>query len=127
MFKRLKSDESGVILIMVLLTTITIMVVSIAIMTQGVSHVKSSQAQVEQIRAEQLALGTYAKVYSDLATGAAITSPLAVTIDNHTYDVEVSDAGAGPNGTTALSIVAPTTPSPQKDPTRLLYIIKISY
>ena len=112
MARRLKNNESGVILIMVLMTTVVVMILSIGLMSQGVSQTKSAEEQVARIRAEQLAIGAYAKTYTDLATGAAVTSPMAVTIDGKNYNVTVTDQGAiGPNGTSRLSIVSSTTPN----------------
>ncbi len=103
MLIRRRRNESGMVLIMVLMVTIIIMVYTIGILTRGASHVISAEDQVDHIKAEQLAIGAYAKTYSDLAAGGAMPGTLTETLDNKTFSVSVTAANTGPNSTNTLT------------------------
>ncbi len=104
MLRKRKSDESGMVMIVVLMVTIIIMVYSIEILSRGASQVISAEDQVDKIKAEQLAMGAYAKAYSDAASGAAIPTSFTETLNNKTFTVNVSDAGAtGPLSTNTIT------------------------
>lgn len=103
MLKSLK-NESGMVLIMVLLVTIIIMVYSIGIISRGTSQVVSAEDEVDRIKAEQLVIGAYAKTYSDLASGSSAPTSISATLDNKTFLVTVASAnGTGPVNTNTLT------------------------
>ena len=102
MFQNLK-NESGMVLIMVLLVTIIIMVYSIGILSRGASQVVSAEDEVDRIKAEQLVIGAYAKTYSDLAAGSSAPASFSATLDNKTFLVSVTSSNAtGPGNTNTL-------------------------
>ena len=96
------------VLIMVLMVVIIMMVYSIGVVTRGTSQSKSAEEQIDSIKKEQLALGAYAKTYTDLASGSPIPPPFAEVLDNKTYTATVVDNGpTGPNNTNTIVITAP--------------------
>jgi hypothetical protein len=96
------------VLIMVLMAVTVMMVFSIGIVSRGVSQVVSSEEQIDRIRAEQFAIGAYAKVYSDRAAGAAPAFlTYTATMDNKLYMVNIADGGGGGiNNTNTITITA---------------------
>ena len=79
------------------------MIYSIGILTRGASQVLSSEDQVDRIKAEQLAIGAYAKTYTDLTYGGALPGTFTETLDGKVYNVTVANNGAtGPNNTNTL-------------------------
>ncbi len=107
MIRKLK-NESGMVLIMVLMAITVMMVFSIGIVSRSVSQVVSSEEQVDRIKAEQFAIGAFAKIYSDRAAGAPPTfTTLVATMDNKTYMVNVVDGGGGGiNNTNTITVTA---------------------
>lgn len=100
---KIKNDESGMVMIVVIMVTIIIMVYSIGILSRGASQVISSEDQVDRIKAEQLAIGAYAKAYSDAAGGNVLPGSITETLDNKTYTVNVLNNGAtGPLNTNTV-------------------------
>lgn len=105
MFKRKKNNESGMVMIMVIMVTIIIMVYSIGILSRGATQVISAEDQVDRIKADQLAMGAYAKAYTDMASGSALPGTFNETLDGKTYTVVLTDGGTtGPNNTNTLTI-----------------------
>lgn len=98
-----RKNESGMVLIIVLMVTIIIMVYAIGILTRGSSQVISAEDQIDHIKAEQLAIGAYAKAYSDLASGGSLPGAFNLTMDNKIYSVSVTSAATGPNNTNTLT------------------------
>ena len=108
MFRQLKNDESGMVLIMVLMVVIIMMIYSIGVVSRGTSQTKSIEEQIDSIRAEQLTLGAYAKTYTDLASGVNMTAIFNTTLDNKAYGISVVNNGAtGPNNTNVILITTP--------------------
>ena len=98
------NKESGMVLIIVLMVTIIIMSYSIGILTRGSSQVISAEDQVDRIKSEQLAIGAYAKAYTDLASGNVLPGTFSETLDNKAYTVTVTNApSTGPNNTDTLT------------------------
>jgi len=96
------------VLIMVLMSIIIMMIFSIGVISRGVSGTKSSESQIDRIKSEQLAMGAYAKSYSDLTAGGAMNTAYSATLDNKTYTATVVNNGpGGPNNTNTLTITAP--------------------
>jgi Tfp pilus assembly protein PilX len=108
MFRQLK-NESGMVMLMVLMTIVVMMIFSIGVLSRTSSQTRSSEAQIDRIRAEQLAVGAFAKVYSDRAAGGAYTALTTITanLDGKTYQVNVTEGGAGINNTNSISVIAP--------------------
>ena len=67
MFRQLNNRanrESGMVLITVLMVVAVMMVLSLGILSQNITQSTSSQAQVAQIRADELAKGIFWNAYS---------------------------------------------------------------
>lgn len=104
MLNHRKNNESGMVLIMVLMVTIIIMVYSIGILSRGASQVLSAEDQVDHIKAEQLTIGAYAKAYTDMAGGSSMPGSFNENLDGKTYAVVVTSQGStGPNNTNTLT------------------------
>ena len=77
MFPQLKkiNNESGIILFIILMTSIIIMIFSVGILTQSMNEINYAQQQIDQIASEQLAKGIWWQAYAsgNLPTGAAAT------------------------------------------------------
>ncbi len=102
---RRKRNDSGMVMIMVLMVTIIIMVYSIGILSRGATQVLSAEDQVDRIKADQLTMGAYAKTYTDMAAGSAMPTTFTETLDGKAYTVAVTNGGAtGPNNTNTLTI-----------------------
>ena len=95
------------VFIMVIMIVIVLMVYGIGVITRGTSQTKSSEEQIDQIKTEQLALGSYAKAYTDLASGNVMDATLSATLDNKTYAASAASAAGGPNDTNAIVISSP--------------------
>ena len=109
MFKTLK-NESGMVLLMVIMAVTVMMVFSIGVVSRGVSQTKSSEEQIDRIKGELLTQGAYAKGYSQRAAGMTVNAftTVTATMDNKSYSVNVIDGGpTGPNNTNTLTLTAP--------------------
>jgi hypothetical protein len=107
MFRQLQNNESGMVLIMVVMAVVAMMVFSIGVVSRGVSQTKSSESQISRIKVEQLAIGAYAKAYSDYAAGGVAPTNLSITMDNRTYVANVVNNGPGGiNNTNSISVTA---------------------
>ena len=110
MLRQLRDQESGMVLVMVLMVVIIMMVYSIGVVTRGTSQRKSVEEQIDSIKAEQLTLGAYAKTYTDLSSGNALPSGFSSTLDNKTYVANVVNSGpTGPNNTNTIVVTSPYT------------------
>lgn len=108
MFRQLKNNESGMVMIMALMVTIMMMVYSVGVVSRGTSQTKSVEEQIDSIKAEQLALGAYAKAYTDLASGAAMPGSINATMDNKSYTTTLVNSGStGPDSTSTIVITSP--------------------
>jgi Tfp pilus assembly protein PilX len=106
--QKYKKNESGMVLIIVLMTIVVMMVFSMGVISRGVSQTKSSQGQIDRIKAEELAVGAYAKAYSERATGAALTTSFSEVLDNRTFTATVVDSGpSSVPATNAIGVTAP--------------------
>ena len=93
------------VMVMVLMAIVIMMVFSIGVISRGVSQSKSAEEQVDRIKSEQLAIGAYAKYYSDMAVaGGATTNSFSVVLDNKTYNATVNSVAGGVNNTNTLVI-----------------------
>ncbi len=99
-----RNNESGMVLVLGLLLTIIIMVYAIGVLSRGTSQVVSAEDQVDRIKTEQLAIGAYAKTYSEMASGAPAPSTFSETLDGKTYSISVSSTSAtGPINSDTLT------------------------
>ena len=77
MFRQLNNcvePESGMVLVTVLMIVAVMMILSVSILSQNITQSTSSQAQVEQIRADELAKGIFWNTYSSGAFTKGSTS-----------------------------------------------------
>ena len=79
MFLQLRkgSDNSGVILIIVMIILLVMATFSVGIFSQSMSQTKTSRSQVDDIVAEQLAKGVFFSSYNsqDVESGVGINHP----------------------------------------------------
>jgi type II secretory pathway component PulK len=92
------------VMVMVLMAIAVMMVFSIGVISRGVSQTKSSEQQIDRIKAEQLAMGAYAKAYSDMAVGGAMPTTFTATLDNKTYNATITTLTGGTNNTNVMTI-----------------------
>ncbi len=88
-------NESGVILVTVIVLVIVLSIVAIGIMSLNVSQIKTASRVVDTIRAEELATGLFYQDYQRRVDGVG-TSPGYVDIGSKRYTVtRASDTIAG--------------------------------
>jgi len=58
------NNESGVVLFIVLMTSIIIMIFSVSILTQSLNEMNYAQVQIDQISSEEMARGVFWNWYS---------------------------------------------------------------
>ncbi len=68
----MKNNESGMVLVTVTLVIITMSIFVISFLSQNLSQSTATQAQVDDVIAQEYAAGLAAKNYSDLAQGFAM-------------------------------------------------------
>ncbi len=95
-----RNNESGVILVTVIVLTIVLSIVAIGIMSLNVSQVKTASSVVDTVRAEQLATGLFYQDYQRRVDGGGSTLPSSIDIGGKTYTItRATDTTTGPNGT----------------------------
>lgn len=104
MFSNLrKRNNSGIVLVTVLMMSVIMMILAIGIIGTNVSSVTSGQRQIDRIKSEQLAKGTFWISYSKLSatpTPDASTTSTSQTLDGKSFVATVSGPGAGIGGST---------------------------
>lgn len=98
-------NESGVILVTVIVLTFILAIVAIGIMSLNVSQVKTATSVVDAIKAEQLATGIFYQDYQRRIDGLpAPPSSQQITIGAKTYTVtRTADITVGtPNNTNQI-------------------------
>ena len=99
MLRELKKNKNGVVYITVLMITIVLMVLTLSIMSLNVSQVTSSEKEIKRIKAEALAQGMVAYVYTKAQTqynGMTRTYSNSYTM-NETYDTSTYIMTGSPN------------------------------
>lgn len=87
---RLKDNESGIVLLTVLMVVLTMMILAIGIFSQGITQTAFSQNQIENIRSYELAQGWAARVYTDLtASGSTSVGHFTEFIDSKMYKADI--------------------------------------
>ncbi len=96
-FSRLK-NESGVILVTVIILVMVLSIVAIGIMSLNVSQIKTSTSVVQTIQAEQLATGLFYQDYQRRAQGQGTSPSSPITVGTTVYSITRStDIVAGNN------------------------------
>ena len=104
MFLQLKkiNNESGIVLFIVLMTTIIIMILSVGILTQSMNEINYAQQQIDQITCDELKKGVFWEAESTGVfppappAGATIISPASYSITSNgsrTYTIVTSGVG----------------------------------
>ncbi len=115
MFRKL-NQESGMVLLTVLIVSIGMIIIGISILSLNINQVKMGQLEIERIRSAEIAKGKYWSDYSLFANAG--TAPVASTTstsitDNYPYPPVTriypittinKGANSGPNSTTAFDI-----------------------
>ena len=104
---RCAHDESGFILATVILLTLVLTVITISILSLNVSQTLTGQSVVDDIKAEQLALGSFYK-YQQLRLKNDNSLPNAiVNLDQKQFSIvvnEIGAAGSNFNDTDAIDV-----------------------
>ena|SRR3989338_8289966 len=88
MFRNLKDDNSGIVLVTVIVMVLVMMIFSIGILGLNVSQVTTGEREVERIQAQQLAMGGWWVAYSNLyAGGNPDGTSVAETLDGKTFTI----------------------------------------
>ena len=102
--KKLRNDNSGVIMVTVLVMVLIMTVVAIGILGVNISQVSTSESVVDSIRAEQLAIGAFYQYHQRQIEGVGNALNPEI-IDNKTYTISMNiTAGAGLNGTDKVEV-----------------------
>ena len=102
MLRDLKGNRSGIIMVTVLVVSMVLVVMAVGVMGINISQVNLGEQQVKHIQAEQLALGVWSIVFSEMTLGRDISNrDFSQTIDGHVYNATVSliSSGTGPKQT----------------------------
>ncbi len=103
--KKLRNNNSGMILIAVSVLTLSMMIITIGIISLGTSQSISNQHQVDRIKADQLATGAWWFQYENQVKGTSATLT-SQSLDGKTYTISIGapSVGTGPNGTNTYAI-----------------------
>ena len=104
-FRRLRQDNSGVIMVTVLLLVLVITVVAIGILGINISQVSTSQSVVDNIKAEQLAIGAFYQYHQQQIEGLNGLTPSPATLDGKIFTINLQNMGStGPGNTNEIEI-----------------------
>ena len=104
MLRQLKMNQSGMVLVTVLMVAVVMIVLSVGILNRSMTQSLSSEDAVRRIQAEQLAKGAAWLSYQRIHDGIAL-SDVTVTLDNRTYTADVNlSLGAGADGWDLLDV-----------------------
>lgn len=94
-----KNDESGVVLILVLVISVVMMIFAVGMVALNASQAISTQHQIDRIKAEQLAKGAHWVNYMGLVElGTTLEAP-PETLDGKDFSVSLTESPAtGPLG-----------------------------
>ncbi len=98
--KNLKNDNSGFVIVAVIVLSIVMMIFAIGIISLNSSSAISTQHQIDRLKLEQLGKGAHWANYMSMATSGNPISSLNATMDGKSYSVSVNPGGTGPNSTT---------------------------
>ena len=98
------TNESGVVLVTVVIMTLVMTILAISLISANVGQTLSAQHQIERIKAEQLAKGSFWYNYMSLATtGSGATAPTEA-LDRKKYVPSIVSLPGGLNGTTTYKV-----------------------
>jgi len=100
-----KNNESGVILLTVVMVSLVLTVIAVGVMSTSVSQVKTSETVVDTIRVEELAKGIFYQYQQGEISGQH-NIPSTIEIDGKDYSVVVQNRGniGTPNDTDEIRI-----------------------
>ena len=103
MFRQLKKNNDGVILVTVVIISLIMAMLAIGILSINTTQVKSGEQIKRDMIAELFARMVYWEIQANSINGFAIASQVTRSINNHDY---VADISIGSTGTPpALNIV----------------------
>jgi hypothetical protein len=105
--KKISGDESGIIMITVLVLILVMTVVAIGVLGVNISQVSTSESVVDNIKAEQLAIGAFYQYHQQQVEGQSGLSPTTETLDGKTFTIGVTNQGhtvGAPNNTNQIDI-----------------------
>ena len=104
--RKIRQDNSGVIMVTVLVLVLVMSVVAIGILGVNISQVSTSQSVVDTIKAEQLAMGAFYQYHQRRIEGLVTnSSPIPISLDGKTYTVGVENQGnLGPNNANQIEV-----------------------
>ena len=103
--KKLRHNNSGIIMVTVLVLVLIMTVVAIGILGVNISQVSTSQSVVDSIKTEQLAIGAFYQYHQQQIEGMNNLAPTQVNLDDKTYEVTVQNKGnLGPNNSNQIEI-----------------------
>ncbi len=100
-------NDKGVIFVTVLIISIVLAVVVVGVMSLLVTHQKSGQDVVDQIKSEQLAIGEFYRYHQAQMEGSTIPMTNAESLDGKNYNYSVQDNGSmniAPTGLTPVTV-----------------------
>ena len=105
MFPQLKkcNSESGIVLFVVLMTSIIIMILSLGILTESLTEMNYAQQQIDQITSEQLAKGMFWNMYAS-GMNSMPSSSIVANVTGRSYNMSVL-SGSAAGGTTPYNVV----------------------
>lgn len=83
--------RSGMVLVMVLMAIIVMSIFVVSILSQSLNQGTSSQAQVDRIKAQQLAKGLFWKSHSDMIA-SVVPADSSETLNGKTFTIDVDAA-----------------------------------
>ena len=89
MFKQLKKNESGVILVTVIIISLVMSILAIGILSINTTQVKSSEQIVRDMIAELFARMVYWEIQANSMNGIEIANQVVRTINNLTYTADI--------------------------------------
>ncbi len=92
-FKKL-NNESGIVLFIVLMTSIIIMIFSVGILTQSLNEINYAQQQIDQISCDQLAKGIFWNAYAN-EMGSAAGTTLTFNGTGRAYNMAIIQTSSG--------------------------------
>ena len=101
------SGDQGVIFLTVLILSIVLSIVVVSIMGLLVTHQKSGQDVVDQIKSEQLAIGTFYRYHQAQTERATIPLANAEIMNGKSYNYTVQNQGSvniAPSGLTPVTV-----------------------
>ncbi len=106
MFRNLRYNDSGIVLVIVIILTIAMMIVTIGVISTNVSQKIYTSHQIDRIKAEQIAKGAAWHLFMDKALTNSASLPYnEIILDGKTYNLSFTEGlNSGPEGTDTYNI-----------------------